>query len=56
METMDSAELLALCLELGVRLDARGRVAALATLDPQQEGRIQEDAFVAWWESQRLSL
>lgn len=56
METMDSAELVALCLELGVRLDARGRVAALATLDPQQEGRIQEDAFVAWWESQRLSL
>lgn len=53
MDTMDSAELVALCLELGVRLDARGRVAALAILDPQQDGRITEDAFCAWWESQR---
>lgn len=53
MDTMDSAELVALCLELGVRLDARGRVAALAILDPQQDGRIHEDAFCVWWESQR---
>ena len=42
METMDSAELVALCLELGHRLDARSRSAALATLDPRDDGVITE--------------
>ena len=34
MTRMESAELVALCLELGLSLDTRARVAALAMLDP----------------------
>lgn len=50
MERMDSAELVALCLELGVNLDARSRAAALSRLDPQQTGFVEEEAFLAWWD------
>jgi hypothetical protein len=53
-ERMDSAELVALCLELGLRLDARARVSALAMLDPDQEGHIDEATFMAWWEQQQV--
>ena len=53
MERMDSAELVALSLELGLRLDARARLAALALLDPHETGQIDESAFVAWWEQQQ---
>ena len=56
MEHMDSAELVALCLELGLSLDARKRVAALAILDPDQQGTIHEDAFLLWWEQQHEPL
>ena len=30
----------------------RARVAALVVLDPQEEGRIDEEAFLAWWAHQ----
>jgi len=53
MEQMDSAEFVALCLELGLSLDARARAAALAVLDPHQEGCIEEETFMAWWEQQQ---
>jgi len=52
LERLDSAELVALCLELGLSLDARARGQALDLLDPHQEGSIGEEAFVAWWEQQ----
>jgi hypothetical protein len=52
MDRLDSAELVTLCLELGLSLDARARMAALAALDPHEEGRIEEEAFLAWWEQQ----
>ena len=56
MDRMDSAELVSLCLELGLTLNARTRVQALEALDPQQGGHITEEAFVAWWaEQQRAS-
>ena len=45
--------LVALCLELGLPLDTRARVAALDVLDPTQQGVVSEDAFLAWWETQR---
>jgi len=50
MQRMDSAELVALCLELGLRLEARTRASALAQLDPEGSGSIDEEAFIAWWE------
>ena len=53
MERLDSAELVALCLELGMQLDARARSSALAALDPHGEGSIGEDEFIAWWERQQ---
>ena len=53
MQKMDSAELVALCLELGLSLDARARLAALAVLDPHEDGVIAEHAFVDWWEHQQ---
>jgi hypothetical protein len=53
MERMDSAELVALCLELGLRLDARSRATALAILDPEQEGHVDEESFMVWWEQQQ---
>ena len=53
MERLDSAELVALCLELGMQLDARARSSALAALDPHEEGSIGEDEFIAWWERQQ---
>lgn len=52
MQKMDSAELVALCLELGLSLGARARLAALAVLDPHEDGVIEEGAFVEWWEMQ----
>ena len=55
MEKMDSAELVALCLELGETLDARTRLAALAALDPHEEGTIEESDFISWWESRQES-
>ena len=55
MEKMDSAELVALCLELGLTLDARARLAALAALDPHEEGTIEESDFISWWESRQES-
>ena len=55
MDSMDSAELMSLCLELGLQLDARARAAALAALDPEQRGSISEHAFVTWWEQQASS-
>ena len=53
MERMDSAELVALCLELGLPLDARSRMAALSRLDPHQVGSIDEESFMLWWEQQQ---
>jgi len=53
MERMDSAELVALCLELGLRLDARERAAALSMLDPHQEGSIEEETFIVWWQQRQ---
>lgn len=53
MERMDSAELVSLCLELGLRLEPRARASALAQLDPEGMGSIDEEAFIAWWEQQQ---
>ena len=50
MERMDSAELAALCLELGLRLEPRLRASALAILDPEGLGSIDEASFMVWWE------
>ena len=36
-----------------MRLDARARLAALAVLDPREDGSIDEGAFIAWWEEQQ---
>ena len=53
MERMDSAELVSLSLELGLRLEPRARASALAQLDPEGMGSIDEEAFIAWWEQQQ---
>uniref|UniRef100_A0A7S2BJ92 Uncharacterized protein n=1 Tax=Haptolina brevifila TaxID=156173 RepID=A0A7S2BJ92_9EUKA len=53
MERMDSSELVALSLELGLRLDARARAAALAMLDPHQDGSIEEETFIVWFQQQQ---
>ena len=52
MQRMDSAELMALCLELGEKLEPRARMAALSQLDPKQTGFIDEESFVQWWAQQ----
>jgi len=52
MERMDTAEFVALCLELGRPLDARARISALSRLDPNQTGFIDEESFMRWWEEQ----
>ena len=52
-QRLDSSELTNLCLELGLRLDARARSSALDMLDPDQEGSIEEETFVGWWEQHR---
>lgn len=50
MERMDTAELVSLALELGLRLEPRARASALAQLDPEGLGSIDEETFIAWWE------
>ena len=52
LDRADSAELVALSLELGLRLEPRARASALAQLDPEGSGTIDEEAFIVWWEQQ----
>lgn len=48
-----TAELANLCAELGLQLDLRARTDAARTLDPDAEGYVDEEAFLAWWEQHR---